>query len=399
MAAKVVRLVQDAPIRETRIQNYAEQFADRLVPWSFLGAGGVLAISGDMNRAAALLIVDYGTGIRVAAPTTVLASMTKAARQGILIKGGRHLERLAQVDAIVFDKTGTLTLGTSEIIEVIPYREAAISTERMLALAAAAQQRFTHPVAEAIMRTATAQGLSIPERETSEYRIGRGVKATVEGSVVLAGNRRLMTINRVSVRKASRDLRRVDEAAASPVFIAIDGQLVGVVVLADPLRPEAGAIVQALRERGIVEVVMLTGDHPAVAKRVADTLGISRYIADALPDQKAALVKTLQLEGHTVAVVGDGINDTPALAQADVGIAVRGGADVARETAHVALLEGNLWKIPQVIDIARQSMRLIEQNWNLIFYPNTAAIALCLPGFIGPISATLSAMARPFSPR
>jgi len=134
---------------------------------------------------------------------------------------------------------------------------------------------------------------------------------------------------------------------------------------------------------------MLTGDHPAVAKQVADTLGITRYIAEALPDQKAALVGTLQLEGHTVAVVGDGINDSPALAQADVGIAVRGGADVARETAHVALLEGNLWKIAQAIDIARESIQLIQQNWNIILYPNTAAIALSLPGFIGPIGTTL----------
>ncbi len=259
----------------------------------------------------------------------------------------------------------------------------------MLALAAAAQQRLTHPVAEAIVRTATARELSIPERDTSDYMLGRGVKATVEGAVVLVGSRRFMAINRVSVRRASQELRRIDEEAASPVFVAIDRQLVGLLVLADPLRPEAGAVVQALREGGIAEVVMLTGDHPAVAKKVADILGITRYIAEALPDQKAALVKTLQLEGHTVAVVGDGINDSPALAQADVGIAVRGGADVARETAHVALLEGNLWKIPQAIDIARQSMRLIRQNWQLIAYPNTVAVALSLPGFIGPIGATL----------
>jgi Cu2+-exporting ATPase len=299
------------------------------------------------------------------------------------------LERLAAVDAMVFDKTGTLTLGTPEIVDIIAYRQEDISTARMLALAAAAQQRFTHPVAEAIVRTANAQGLSIPERDTSEYLIGRGVKASVEGSVVLVGSRRLMAINRVNVRRANQDLQRAHEAAASPIFVAIDGQLVGLLVLADPLRPEAGAVVRALRERGVTEVVMLTGDHPAVAKQVADTLGITRYIAEALPDQKAALVGTLQLEGHTVAVVGDGINDSPALAQADVGIAVRGGADVAHETAHVALLEGTLWKIPQAIDIARESIQLIQQNWNIILYPNTAAIALSLPGFIGPIGTTL----------
>jgi heavy metal translocating P-type ATPase len=388
MAAKVVQLVRDAPVRETRIQNYTEQFADRLVPWSFFGAGLTLVLTGDVNRVASLLIVDYGTGIRVAAPTTVLASMTKAARQGILMKGGRSLERLAAVDAIIFDKTGTLTLGVPEVVEVIPYGQE-FSAAQILALAAAAQQRLAHPVAEAIVRTAKAQETSIPERETSEYTIGLGVEASVEGAVVLVGSRRFMEAKGIAVRRARADLKRLDAAAAAPIFVARDGRLIGLLALADPLRPEAGMVIQALRERGVADIIMLTGDHPAVARKVADVVGITRYIADALPGQKAELVRTLQAEGHTVAVVGDGINDSPALAQADVGIAVRGGVDVARETAHVALLEGNLWKIPQALDIARESIQLIQQNWHLILYPNTAAIALALLGLSGPIGATL----------
>jgi heavy metal translocating P-type ATPase len=389
LAAKVVQLVQQAPVRETRIQNYAEQFADRIVPWSFLGAGSAYLATGNINMAAPLLIVDYGTGIRVAAPTTVLSSMTKAARRGIFIKGGRFLEQLAAVDAIVFDKTGTLTLGTPEIVDVISYQDGQLPAEDLLSLAAAAQQRLTHPVAEAIVQTARVRGISIPERDSSEYSIGLGVEATVDGSLVHVGSQRFMALKGIALRPAVEDLRRIDEAAAAPIFVAIDGQLSGLLELADPLRPEAGAVIRALRERRIDEVVMLTGDHPAVAKKVADALGITRYIAEALPDQKAELVRMLQTKGHTVAVVGDGINDSPALAQADVGIAVRGGADVARETAHVALLEGNLWKIPQAIDIARESIHLIQQNWNIVFYPNTAAIALSLSGFIGPIGTTL----------
>jgi manganese/zinc-transporting P-type ATPase C len=198
-----------------------------------------------------------------------------------------------------------------------------------------------------------------------------------------------MSAKGVALPQARGDLRRVDEAAAAPIFVAVDGELCALFVLADPLRPEAGAVVQALRTRGIKEVIMLTGDHSAVAKKVAGLLGIERYIAEALPEQKAELVRALQAEGRTVAVVGDGINDSPALAQANVGIAVHRGADVAHETAHVALLEGSLWKIPQAIDIARESMHLIRQNWDLIFYPSTAAIALSLPGIIGPVGATL----------
>jgi heavy metal translocating P-type ATPase len=389
MAAKVVQLVRDAPVRETRMQNYAEQFADRLVPWSFLGAGTAFLVTGNVNRAAALLIIDYGTGIRVAAPTTVLSSMTKAARHGILIKGGRYLEQLAAVDAVVFDKTGTLTQGAPEVIDMVRYSQPGFTADEILALAAAAQQRFTHPVAEAILRMAREREIEIPERDGSDYLIGQGVEAWVDGRMVLVGNERLMHLKRVSIRQATEDMRRVDEAALTPIFVAVDGRLCALLVLADPLKPEAADVIHALRGRGIKEVVMLTGDHPAVARKIAEAAGIERYIAEVLPDQKAGLVQMLQMEGRTVAVVGDGINDSPALAQADVGIAVRGGTDVAHETAHVALLEGNLWKIPHAIDLARESMQLIQQNWDLIFYPNTAAAVLSLSGMIGSVGATL----------
>jgi len=388
MVANVVQLIRHAPMRETRAQNYAEHFANRIVPWSFLGAGGAFLATGNVNTAAALLIIDYGTGIRVAAPTTVLAAMTSAARQGILIKGGRHLEDLATIDTIVFDKTGTLTLGEPEVVEIIPYGKHA-TPEWLLARAAAAEQRLTHPMAEAIVRAAKQRGLTIPERDASDYMIGLGVEAIVKGQTVHIGCHRFMTSKDVSVRRARFDLARIDDAAASPIFIAVDGELVGILVCTDPLRPEAPGVVRALRARGVRDVIMLTGDHPAVARTVAERLGITRYVADAFPEQKADFVKDLQQRGAKVAVVGDGINDSPALARADVGIAVRGGTDVARETAHVAVVEGNLWKIPQVIDIARQATALIGQNWNLIWYPNTAAIALSLAGMLGPVGATL----------
>jgi Cu2+-exporting ATPase len=387
-AAKVVQLVREAPVRETRIQSYAERFADRVVPWSFLAAGTAFVATGNVNQAAALLIIDYGTGIRVAAPTTVLASIARAARRGILIKGGRYLEQLARVDAVVFDKTGTLTAGEPEVTDVVPYGKEN-TPERVLALAAAAEDRLTHPVSEAIVRAARARGIAVPERQGSEYAIGLGVEATVDGSAVAVGSARFMSLHGVDVQEASRDLRRLARGATSPIFVAHDGNLVGILVCKDPLRPEAPGVVQALQERAVRTVVMLTGDQPAVAHEVAQSLGITRYVADALPDEKADFVKSLQREGHTVAVVGDGINDSPALAQADVGIAVGGGADVARETAHVALLDGDLSRIPEVIDIARESMGLIEQNWNLIWYGNTLAIALSLPALIGAVGATL----------
>jgi Cu2+-exporting ATPase len=388
-AAQIVRLVQEAPARDTRIQNYAEQWADDLVPWSFLGAGASALVTGNLNQAAAILIIDYGTGIRVAAPTTVLATMTKAARHGILIKGGRHLEKLSEVDAIVFDKTGTLTLGQPEIVDVLAYRRQ-FPEDQVLALAAAAEQRLKHPVAQAIVREAVTRALTIPERLTSDYTIGLGVEATVNGHTVHVGNRRFITLKAIPVpQRVLRDVTRLERQATTPLFMAVDGHLCGLLAYADPLRPEAPAVIQTLRSQGVRELVILTGDQPTVARHVAESLGISRYVAEVFPDEKAAVVRELQAAGHVVAVVGDGINDSPALAQADVGIAVNGGTAVAQEAAHVALREGDLWKIPGAIDMAREGVYLIRQNWQLIAIPNTIALALACVGLVGPIGATV----------
>jgi manganese/zinc-transporting P-type ATPase C len=187
------------------VQNYAEQFADRVVPWSFFGAGASLVLSRSASVAASLPIVDYGTGIRVAAPTTVLSSMTKAARQGILIKSGRYLEQLAAMDAIVFDKTGTLTLGAPEVVEVVHYAHGGLSGDMILQLAAAAQQRLTHPVAKAIVRAAKCRALEIPERDGSEYVIGQGVEAVVHGKQVLVGSQRLMRAKGIAITRHHGD--------------------------------------------------------------------------------------------------------------------------------------------------------------------------------------------------
>jgi Cu2+-exporting ATPase len=352
-----------------------------------LGGIGALA-GGGLQGAAAVLIIDYGTGIRIAAPTTVLSSMTKAIRKGILIKGGRHLENLSEINAIVFDKTGTLTCGHPDIIDVIPLNGS--SPDQVLTLAAAAENRLTHPVAQAIVRTAIEKGLEIPERTTSDYTIGLGVESYVDDMPVLVGNRRFMKQKQLSLTPAIQNkIRAMEARAVSPLCVAVDGQMIGLLSFADPLRPEAKEVIQAIRARGIEEIVMLTGDHEDVAKRVAGELGISRYVAESFPGQKAEVVQELQQKGYKVAVVGDGINDSPALAYADVGIAVDGGTHVAQETAHVVLLHGGLWKIPAAIDIGREAVRLIHQSWDIIMIPNTIALGLAAVGLLGPIGATL----------
>jgi len=387
-AARIVRLVEGAPARETKIQNYAVKWANDLVPYSFgLGAVGAV-IGGGIPGAAAVLIVDYGTGIRIAAPTTVLCSMTKAIRHGILIKGGRHMENLAEVDAVVFDKTGTLTIGHPDVVDIYPF--GTFSKNEVLTLAAAAENRLTHPVAQAIVRAAQERGLSIPERTASDYTLGLGVESLVEDQVVLVGNHRYMTEKDISLsNKIQKHISEMEDRAVSPLCVAVDGKIAGLLSYTDPIRPEAAEVIQALKDRGIKEIVMLTGDHEKVAKRVAKDLGIDRYIAEVFPGHKADVVKDLQRQGYKVAVVGDGINDSPALAFADVGISVEGGTQVAQDTAHVTLLHGGLWKIPAAIDISREAVSLIHQNWKIISIPNTIALGLACIGILGPIGATL----------
>ncbi|MFB6248231.1 MAG: heavy metal translocating P-type ATPase, partial [Salinibacter sp.] len=386
-AAQIVRLIQEAPGSDTRMQDAAEKRADRLVPVSLGGAGALLVLTGNASRAASFLIIDYGTGIRVAAPTTVLASMTKAARQGLLIKSGRALETLAELDAVVFDKTGTLTTGNQQVERVFGY---GLDEAEVLRLAAGAEQRLSHPIAEAVVREATARGLDVPNRPDSSYEVGKGVVATVEGRRIHVGNRTLLSEAGVEVPDAAAaDVDRIEQEAASPLYVAVEERLVGLLSLTAPTREEAPAVLGALRERGVDTMVMLTGDREPVAHRVADRLGIDTVVAEVFPDEKVEVVETLQDRGFTVGVVGDGVNDSPALSRADVGIAVNGGTDVAQEASDVVLLRGNLEMIPAAIDTAREAVALVDQNWRLIATPNTAALGLTALGVIGPVAATV----------
>jgi Cu2+-exporting ATPase len=387
-AAQILRLVEAAPARETKIQNYAVKWANDLVPYSFVGGAIGAVMGGGLQGAAAVLIIDYGTGIRIAAPTTVLSAMTKAIRNGILIKGGRPLESLAEVDAVVFDKTGTLTTGNPDVLDVVPVNSS--TADEVLALAAAAELRLSHPVADAIVRTAQARQLSIPERTASDYSLGLGVEAIVNDSVVLVGSPRFMTLRGVDLSpEVQAHIAQMQQQAISPLCVAQNGSVIGLLSISDPLRPEARDVVQALRDRGIKRIVMLTGDHQDVARRIAAELGITEYLAEVFPGDKSEAVQRLQAEGHKVAVVGDGVNDSPMLAYADVGIAVEGGTEAARETAPVVLLHGGLWKVPLAIDIGRETVALIRQNWSIISIPNTIALGLACVGILGPIGATL----------
>jgi Cu2+-exporting ATPase len=387
-AAQIVRLVESAPVGETRIQNYAEKWGDRLVAPTLLLSGGLYAATGNVNRLLSMLIVDYGTGIRVAAPTAVLAAMTHAARQGILIKTGRHLERLATLDTVVFDKTGTLTHGRPEIHDVISFDERHFPPRKIVTLAAAAEARFKHPVSEAIVAKAQREGLAIPERIGSEFEIGLGVEARINGYFVHIGSERFFDRKSIALNGVGRDVAALNQRGWSALLFAVDGVLKGIIPYADQVRAESRAVLHTLRNRGLRELVMITGDNRTVAGAVAQQLGLNRYHSDTLPSDKAEIVRELQRSGRSVAMVGDGINDSPALAHADVGISMKHGADVARETADIVLMEDNLWKLIAAFDVSRDAMANIRQNYAIIAFLNTLALMLAIPsGLVGPTTA------------
>ena len=385
--AQVVDLIAQAPAHDTRVQNYAERWANRLVPFSFI-AGGAALVTGGVTAAATVLVIDYGAAFRVSAPTTIMSSMTRAASSGILIKGGRHLEQLAEIDALVVDKTGTLTRGCPGIATTLPFNGA--TPDDVLTMAAAAEQRLNHPVAEAVVTAAGEAGLALPDREEWDYTVGQGVEALIDGHVVVVGSHRFLRSHGIATPDSwLAELAAIEGAAMSPLCVAVNGEHYGAMGLADPVRTESAQVIAALRERGIDRIAMVTGDRQAVADRVAERVGIDTVVAEAFPETKLDVVADLQADGFTVGVVGDGINDSPALAHADVGIAVNGGTATAQESADVVLLRGDLQKLPEAIDIARNGIDLVKQNWQLIRLPNSVGLGLALFGRIGPTGASL----------
>ncbi|HYZ15614.1 MAG TPA: HAD-IC family P-type ATPase, partial [Candidatus Acidoferrum sp.] len=348
---------------------------------------GIFALTRDPVRAAAVIVFDFATGVRVAVPTTVLAAMSAAVRRDILIKGGRAIEKLARVDTIVFDKTGTLTEGAPQVIDVGAI-DGMENPDEILALAASAELRLTHPAAHAIVGGAQTRGLAVTEAHDSDYAIGLGVSAWVNGDRVVVGSEQHLLRAGVGVPSGAREAAaQAGLRGASTVFVARGGEVIGWITYADIARGEAPDVIRQLRAYGVVDLAMVTGDQPDVAAAVAASLGIEHVDAAVFPERKAEIVQALQRRGRTVAVVGDGINDSPALAYADVAVSLKDGSDAARETADV-VLHGDLRGIPEAIDIARHAMRTIHEELAIVAVPNALGFVLAALGFISPTIAT-----------
>ena len=399
-AAASLELLEKAPVHDTRMANYAAQLADQLVVPSFVLAGIVLAITRQPARAASILTLDFVTGIRVSIPTAFLGALNHNTRHGILVRSGRTIEQLADVDTVVFDKTGTLTQGELTVVGIDTPAEG-MSAEAVLRLAAATEQRIAHPVAEAITHYAETQNLTIPSRDDWNYEVGLGIRATIEGKAVLVGSERFLRQEGVDLSSLEaktfplQEICQVEEASETPawlslIYVACDGKLAGVIQYADPLRPESPALIRALQASGR-EIHLLTGDNPQRARIVAQELGIppATVHAQAFPEQKAAIVRDLKLAGKTVAFVGDGLNDSVALAYADVSVSFANGSDIAREIADVVLMNNDLATLLEALDIAKETKKLIEQNTFLVVAPNLMALGLATTLGLNPLIATI----------
>ena len=328
-AGVIVALMQSAPVHDTRVENYAATVANQaVVPTLFVG-GAVFAFTGDLSRASALLTLDLGTGIRISVPTTILSALTYAARNGVYIRSGRAIEILARVDTVVFDKTGTLTQGRAGIVG-IETTDVGVPALEVLSLAASAEQGLTHPVAEAIVRHAREIGVGTLECEDWEYKVGMGVVTTINGQKILVGSKRLMAQENIDLDAFNEQHPDINLGSHSQVYVAGSGQLLGLILYSDPPRPESAGVLAQLSAEGI-NSYMLSGDVQRVATGVAHELGMNpdNIYAEAFPERKVEVVKSLHDSGKTVAFCGDGINDSAALAYADVSISFAGATDIA----------------------------------------------------------------------
>jgi heavy metal translocating P-type ATPase len=371
--AKIAQILNDSAGYKLASQHKGEQLADKAVVPTLCLGGLALTTLGPPG-AVAVINSDLGTGIRMAAPLAMLSTLALCAQKGVLVKDGRALDLLCEVDTMLFDKTGTLTRERPEVGQVIAAN--GFRPVQILRLAAAAERRFHHPVALAILQKAAEHGLHLPLTDTTQYKVGYGITVGIDGHRVRVGSRRFMELEGVALT------REVDEAVAevhreghTMVMVAVDGELGGALELRASVRPEVRGIVQGLRERDIRHIAIISGDHEAPTRRLAEELGMDRYFAQVLPAAKADYVEKLQREGRKVCFVGDGINDAIALKRANVSISLRGATSIATDTAHVVFMEQSLGKLCELRDIARDLDRNVRNSWLMILGPNIACIA------------------------
>ena len=387
---KIVAMIADSQQLKSEAETKAANLADKLVPYTFAGSLLGLVLTRNVARALSVLMVDFSCALKLAMPLAVLSAMREAGKKHITVKGGKYLELVAKADTIVLDKTGTLTNACPQVAEVIPFggRDA----EEMLRVAACLEEHFPHSLANAVVVEAQNRGLVHEEFHTKvDYLVAHGIASTVNGKQVLIGSAHfIFEDEHCTVPEGEQEKFDNLPLEYSHLYLAIGGELAAVICIADPLRDEAIDVLNALRFYGISNIVMLTGDNYRTAEVIAGKLGVDDFRAGVLPEGKASYIADLRAQGHTVIMVGDGINDSPALSEADVGIAISDGAALAREIADITIAADELWELVELRKIALGLMQRISSNYRFVIGFNGSLIALGLMGMIQPtMSATL----------
>ncbi len=396
--AQIVRLVQQAQGSKASIQSLVDRvagvFVQAVIVVAALTFAGWLLATGDVGRAllpaVAVLVIACPCAMGLATPTAIMVGTGVGAEHGVLIKGGQALERIRKLTTVVLDKTGTVTRGKPEVTDIVPapgLDGAADPGLELLRLAALAELRSEHPLGIAVVTRARAAGLELDEPvERFEARPGQGVEAVVAGRAVAVGTRRLMDALGVPVEPLAAEAERLETAGKTTVYVAVDGRLAGLLALADTVKPGSAEAVAALKRLGL-QVVLLTGDNWRTARAIAQQLGIERVEAEVLPEQKARVIQELQAAGEVVAMVGDGINDAPALAQADLGIAIGSGSDIAIEAGEIVLVGGDVRGVVTALVLSRRTLRTIQWNLFWAFAYNTVLIPVAALGLLNPMLA------------
>jgi len=390
--SQIIKLVEDAQGSKAPVQRLADKISGVFVPVvvaialaTFLG---FYFLRGDLNtgliNAVAVLVIACPCALGLATPTAIMVGTGKGAEKGILIKSGEHLERAHKIDTIVFDKTGTITKGEPELTDIYSYQQ--WDREEILRIAASVERASEHPLGQSIVRKGQEEGLNLAEPEEFVAIPGKGLEASFEGKTVLIGNRKLMADKNISIEEGEATLLEMEEEGKTGMLVSIDGQLSAIVGVADQIKDTSREAIRELKAMGL-DVYMITGDNERTARAIAKDVGISNILAEVLPENKAEMVAKIKGEGKHVGMVGDGINDAPALAEADVGFAIGTGTDVAMEAADITLMRGDLQGVVTAIRLSHRTMRTITQNLFWAFFYNSIGIPFAVLGFLDPMIA------------
>lgn len=386
---KVVAMIEDSEKLKSSLEGKAEHLADRLVPYTLAGTGAVYLLTRNVTKTLAVLMVDFSCALKLAMPISVLSAIREASHYQVTVKGGKYLEAMSEADTIVFDKTGTLTKAQPTVVDVIPFCEA--QSDELLRIAACLEEHFPHSMAKAVVDAAAQKGLVHEEIHSKvEYIVAHGISSFVEGKKVVIGSAHFIFEDEKCVVPEGYQ-SRFDSLPEeySHLYLAVDGKLCAVICIEDPLREEAAEVIQELKKVGIKNVVMMTGDSNRTARAIAARVGVDRYFAEVLPEDKAHFVEKAKANGSKVIMIGDGINDSPALSAADVGIAISDGAEIAREIADVTVGADNLYQIVTLKQISNALMKRIHTNYRRIVAINAGLIVLGVAGVIQPTTSAL----------